>query len=150
MKTITNIILSLTSFALVFAANAYAGEKSTGGFYLGQTFVDRSGKDASAVEQINDNNFVSKTSKGLVIIDFYAPWCGPCKAFAPTFAKVAQQFQGTVAFYKMNTDESPKTAQNAKISSIPTVLLYRDGKLIDQNVGGFTEDGLKKFILSHK
>lgn len=151
MKITTKVISFIAAFAFSFAAHAYssdAQEHHANAFYLGEIFVDKGGNQAYSVEQINDNNFSEKTSHGVVVVDFYAPWCGPCRSFAPTFAKVAQELQGSVSFYKVNTDESPKTSSKAKVSSIPTMILYKNGVEVNRNVGGFNESDLKKFVLS--
>ena len=70
-----------------------------------------------------------------VMIDFWATWCMPCKALAPAVDHVAQEYAGKVKFYKLNIEESPATASKFGVRSIPTLLFFKDGKVMDQIVG---------------
>ena len=74
-------------------------------------------------------------SSPLVVVDCWAPWCGPCRMIAPTIEALAQDYQGKVKFCKLNTDESAKVVQQLKIFSIPTLLIYSKGKQVDTIVG---------------
>lgn len=70
-----------------------------------------------------------------VVVDCWAPWCGPCRAMAPIIDELAQKWAGRVTFAKLNTDENPRTAQMFGIMSIPTLLVFKDGRFVDQVVG---------------
>jgi thioredoxin 1 len=85
---------------------------------------------------LTDANFDStvKASPKL-IVDCWAPWCGPCRMLAPTFEAMAKDYKGKVSFGKLDTDESPKTAMSMGIHSIPTLIFFKDGKQVERLVG---------------
>ena len=74
-------------------------------------------------------------AKPLVLVDLWAPWCGPCRMVAPVLEKMAQEFAGQVKVVKVNVDESPRVSQRFQASSIPMLLFLRDGQLVDKVVG---------------
>lgn len=81
------------------------------------------------------DNFDSAISCGLVLVDFWASWCGPCKMLAPTIDELDAQYEGRVSVCKVNVDDCPNIATNLGIFSIPTVLVYNDGELKERVVG---------------
>lgn len=81
-----------------------------------------------------------------VLVDFWAPWCGPCRALAPTIEEVANEMAGKVKVCKVNTDENIQSAQKFGISSIPTVILFKDGKPVEQSVGNRPKGDFVKMI----
>ena len=84
-----------------------------------------------------------------VLVDFWAPWCGPCRAMAPTVDAVADEYAGKVKVGKLNTDDNPGTASRYQIRGIPTLLLFKGGKVIDQRVGAMGKPDVKKMIDPH-
>lgn len=92
---------------------------------------------AGNVMEFTDANWQSEVlgSAVPVIIDFWAPWCGPCRMLAPTIDKIANDFAGKIKVGKMNTDENQEIPGSLGISAIPTVLVYKDGNLVDRLVG---------------
>ena len=82
--------------------------------------------------------------KGLTMVDFYADWCGPCKMMAPVVEKMAAQYEGKIKVCKLNVDESQETSSKYGIQGIPTLLFFRDGKLVDTNVGFLSEENMKR------
>jgi thioredoxin 1 len=97
---------------------------------------------------LNDDEFQTKVleSETPVLIDFWAPWCFPCRNLAPIVEELADDYKGKVTFYKMNTDENPETPGKHGIMSIPTLLLFKDGRLVDKSVGLKDKGTLAKFI----
>jgi thioredoxin 1 len=84
-----------------------------------------------------------------VLVDFWAPWCGPCKAMSPTVDALASEYAGKVKIGKLNTDENPATAMRYQVRGIPTLLLFKGGKVVDQRVGAMPKPDVKKMIDPH-
>ena len=103
----------------------------------------------SKVKEINDNNFKSEVleAQGKVLVDFWAPWCGPCRMQAPILDKIADSGDIDAKIVKLNTDESPKTAGDYSVQSIPTLIIFKDGKEIDRFIGTQPEKVLKEKLM---
>jgi len=103
------------------------------------------------VLDVSDNSFDNEVmaDKLPVLVDFWAPWCGPCRMVAPVVDALAQEYHGKVKFVKLNTDENPDTAQKFNISGIPTLLLFKGGAVIDQVVGAVPKTQLQNMISKH-
>ncbi len=100
---------------------------------------------AGNVVEFTDANWKSEVldSAVPVMVDFWAPWCGPCRILAPTIEKLAGDFQGKVKIGKMNTDENQETPGGLRISAIPTVLIFHGGKEVERLVGVNNESKFK-------
>jgi thioredoxin 1 len=81
-----------------------------------------------------------------VIVDFWAPWCGPCKMVAPTLVKLAKELSGKVVVAKVNTDDNPEWAQKYGVQGIPTMLLVSGGKIVHRQVGALPEPMLREIV----
>src|SRR5699024_12642102 len=87
-----------------------------------------------AIREVNDQNFSQETSDGLVLVDCWAPWCGPCKMIAPVLEELDGEMSDTVKIVKLNVDDNQETAGNNGVRSILTLLLMEDGNVEDQDV----------------
>ena len=95
----------------------------------------------------NDENSKPEIESGKpVVIDFWAEWCIPCKKIAPIIDELAEQYEGRVKIGKYNVEESSDVATEFGIRSIPTILFFRDGKLVDKNVGSISKSNLEEKI----
>ena len=83
---------------------------------------------------------------GAVLVDFWAEWCGPCKAVGPILDELAKDYAGKLTVAKVNIDDNPVTPNEYAVRGIPTMLLFRDGKLLDQKVGAMPKGALKDWI----
>ncbi len=103
------------------------------------------------VRQVNDNTFETEVLKSTqpVLVDFWAPWCGPCKMLGPIIESLAGKYAGKLTVCKLNTDESPSTPGKYDIHGIPTLIIFRDGKEVERHVGYAAENVLSAKIEKH-
>ena len=102
-----------------------------------------------SVVKLTDATYQAETGSGTVLVDFWAEWCGPCRMVGPVVEELAGEM-GDVKFAKLNIDENQATAQNLGITSIPTLLLYKDGQPVDKVIGAVPKPTLKNFIEKNK
>jgi thioredoxin 1 len=100
------------------------------------------------VKEITDADFDEEVMKATtpVLLDMWAPWCGPCRMVAPVLDKISTQYEGKVKFCKMNVDENPKTSSRFQVMSIPTLLLFKEGNVVDTIVGAAPESNIKSKV----
>ncbi len=92
--------------------------------------------------ELTNANFNDTIAKGVTLVDFWAPWCGPCRMIAPIIEELAEDFDGKATIAKVNTDEEQDIAIQYGIRSIPTLLVFKDGELVDQMVGAAGKEAL--------
>jgi thioredoxin 1 len=103
------------------------------------------------VSDVNDGNFEAAVlnSDKPVLVDFWAPWCAPCRMLAPTVEAVAQNFQGSASVVKLNVDDNPAVSQRYGIKGIPTLILFKNGKEEERVVGATSKEAISRMIDKH-
>jgi len=102
-----------------------------------------------AIVKATDQTFASETSNGLVLADFWAPWCGPCKMIAPVLEEIDAEMNDKVKIVKLDVDENQETARKYGVMSIPTLFLFKDGEVVDKVIGYQPKEALTELINKH-
>lgn len=104
-----------------------------------------------AIVNVSDQSFVGEVEgQGTVVVDFWAPWCGPCKMLAPILEELSNELGDDVKIAKLNVDENPETASRFGVMSIPTLIFFKDGQPVDKVVGLNSKDSLKNIVAKHQ
>lgn len=105
-----------------------------------------------AIVHVSDQSFSADVDnkQGVVLVDFWAPWCGPCKALAPILDELDGEIAGQATIAKVNVDENPESASRFGVMSIPTIIVFKDGQPVDKVVGLNSKDALKNLVAKHQ
>ncbi|ANY74473.1 MULTISPECIES: thioredoxin [Paenibacillus] len=104
-----------------------------------------------AIVNVTDQTFANEVEgQGTVVVDFWAPWCGPCKMLAPILDELSQELGDDVKIAKVNVDENPESAARFGVMSIPTMIFFKDGQPVDKVVGLNSKEALKGIIAKHQ
>jgi thioredoxin 1 len=104
--------------------------------------------DKGLIKHFTDNGFDTEIKHGVTLVDFHANWCGPCRTLAPVLEQVAKDVKGKAVIGKIDIDSEQKTATHFQITSVPTMILFKNGKEVGRLVGLRTADAVKDFIQS--
>jgi thioredoxin 1 len=137
MNTIFLIIGSAFILFVIYAAFVMRKMKKT-----------PAGPDSEKIKILDDKNFASQTKSGVTLVDFWAPWCMPCKMMIPVLNELAENTEHTATIAKLNVDENQQTAAKYGVRSIPTSIIFKNGKEVDRIVGVKPIDYLLKHIKS--
>ena len=104
--------------------------------------------DKGSMKHLTDSNFDQEIKNGVTLVDFHANWCGPCRMLAPVLEQVAKEVKGKAVIAKVDIDSEQKTATHFQITSVPTMILFKDGKEVNRLIGLRNAEAVKEFILS--
>lgn len=104
---------------------------------------------AASLIEFTDANFSQEIRDGLVLVDFWAPWCGPCRFVAPVVEQLAQDYSGRVKVGKLNVDDHQRSAMTFRVMSIPTVILFKDGVPVETMVGAMSKAAYEAKLQKH-
>jgi thioredoxin len=95
---------------------------------------------------VNSAEFNNEIKDGVVVVDFFATWCGPCKMLAPIFEELSTEMEGKVKFIKVDVDQCPDISMKYSVASIPTIIVFKDGKNVNTTVGFVPKERIKEIV----
>ncbi len=100
------------------------------------------------VKETTDNSFQADVinAKGVILVDFWAPWCGPCRQLSPIIDEVAKELAGKIEVFKCNVDDNPEVPSKYAVRGIPSLMIFKDGKIVDTKVGALPKFALQEWI----
>ena len=99
--------------------------------------------------EFTDSNFKDEVKEGLTLVDFWAPWCGPCRMVGPVIEELADDYAGKIKVGKLNVDNNQQTAMSYRVMSIPTVILFKDGEPVETMVGAMRKENYESKLSQH-
>ena len=104
--------------------------------------------EKGTIKHLTDGNFEKEIGDGVTLVDFHANWCGPCRMLAPVLEQVAKDIKGKASIGKVDIDNEQKTANHFQITSVPTMILFKNGKEVNRLIGLRNAEAIKEFILA--
>jgi len=104
---------------------------------------------AENMKHLDDSNFEGEVAQGVTLVDFYADWCGPCRMIAPIVEELASEMEGKASIAKLDIESAQKVTSNYNVTSIPTIILFKDGQEVERVVGVKDIDALRELVTSH-
>lgn len=98
------------------------------------------------MELLNEKNFDEKIKNGVIVVDFFATWCGPCRMMSPILEEVSEEYEDKIQIYKVDVDDNEKLSKNFGILSIPTILIFVNGEMKEKHVGLWSKEDLTETI----
>ena len=105
-------------------------------------------KEVCDMTELTKENFAKETANGLIVVDFWATWCGPCRILSPTVDEIADEYADRITVAKCNVDDAEEIAMQYRIMSIPTLLFFKGGEVVDKRVGVVSKDEIVSIINS--
>jgi thioredoxin 1 len=101
------------------------------------------------LKYLNDENFTQEIASGVTLVDFYADWCGPCRMMEPVIEELASEMEGRANIAKLDIESAQQTTSTFNVTSIPTIILFKDGEEVERFIGVKSKEDLNRFISKH-
>jgi len=101
------------------------------------------------ITELNETNYEGFISEGISLVDVWAPWCVPCKTISPIIDELSDEYREQVSFGKLNADDNLEKVRELGVRNIPTIMIYKDGQIVERNTGAISKNQLKELIDKH-